>query len=170
MYSVRLSRRARSTNPMRKPTSSENSSARPIERSTFTDAPSSSLDHLFVYGTLRRVDPSGMNRLLAADAEYAGEASFAGRLVSAGRFPAAVPAREAGERVRGELWAFAPAVRERLLDRLDEYEGCRPGDPEPHGYVRVRVEVEREGGGRVECWTYLHAGAGLDQGSRPDRR
>jgi gamma-glutamylcyclotransferase (GGCT)/AIG2-like uncharacterized protein YtfP len=154
---------------MKKPTSSEKSSARLTVRSTFTEA-ASSLDHLFVYGTLRRADPSGMNRLLAADAEYAGEASFAGRLVSVGRFPAAVPAREAGERVKGELWAFAPAVRDRLLARLDEYEGCGPGAREPHGYLRVRVEVEREDGGRVACWTYLHAGAGFDQGGASDRR
>jgi gamma-glutamylcyclotransferase (GGCT)/AIG2-like uncharacterized protein YtfP len=140
-----------------------------MERSSFTDA-ASSLDHLFVYGTLRRADASGMNRLLVPDAEYAGEASFAGRLVSVGRFPAAVPAREAGERVRGELWAFAPEARERLLARLDAYEGCAPGDPEPHGYVRARVEVERADGSRVACWTYLHAGAALTRAAPADPR
>jgi gamma-glutamylcyclotransferase (GGCT)/AIG2-like uncharacterized protein YtfP len=162
MYSTRRSSLERSTSPITKPTSSESSSAMPIERKTLTDA-DSSVDHLFVYGTLRRADPSGMNRLLAPEAEYAGEASFAGRLVSVGRFPAAVPAREAGERVRGELWVFARAARERLLARLDRYEGCRPNDPEPHGYLRARVEVERADGSRVACWTYLHAGAGWDQ-------
>jgi gamma-glutamylcyclotransferase (GGCT)/AIG2-like uncharacterized protein YtfP len=125
---------------------------------------------LFVYGTLRRADPSGMNRLLAPEAEYAGEASFAGRLASVGRFPAAVPARAPGERVRGELWAFAPAARERLLARLDEYEGCGPNDPEPHGYLRARVEVERADGSRVACWAYLHAGAGEGQDARPGGR
>jgi gamma-glutamylcyclotransferase (GGCT)/AIG2-like uncharacterized protein YtfP len=119
MYSIRRSKRARKKSPIKKPKSKEKSRASRTLRTTFKASPSA-LDHVFVYGTLRRADPSGMNRLFSGDAEYAGEASFAGRLVSVRRFPAAVPAREPGERIAGELWSFHPEARERLLARHDE--------------------------------------------------
>jgi gamma-glutamylcyclotransferase (GGCT)/AIG2-like uncharacterized protein YtfP len=104
-------------------------------------------DRLFVYGTLRR--GAAMHGLLEGRAVRLGEATAEGRLVDLGSFPGMVAAATPGERVRGELYAFAPEEREPLLDALDRYEGPR--------FERVARTVAAAEGA-VRAWLYLYRG------------
>jgi gamma-glutamylcyclotransferase (GGCT)/AIG2-like uncharacterized protein YtfP len=87
--------------------------------------------NLFVYGTLKR---GGRNHRLLAGQEFLGEActrpGYA--LYHLGGFPGLVRDPENGETVRGELWR----VDERLLPRLDAYEGV------PDLFVREEIDIE----------------------------
>lgn len=109
-------------------------------------------DHLFVYGTLMRRSRRPMRRLLAASARYEGKARIPGRLYDVGAYPAAVPPRRPGEWVWGELYRL---LRPAVLDDLDAYEGCGPGERRRE-YVRVRRAVERADGGTCDAWVYLY--------------
>jgi gamma-glutamylcyclotransferase (GGCT)/AIG2-like uncharacterized protein YtfP len=100
-----------------------------------------------VYGTLRRGAP--MHGLLDGRTSWLGPATAAGRLADLGAFPGLLPARSAGERVHGELYAIPAEHREALLDALDRYEGA--------SFTRV---VERVSGpdGPVDAWLYFYRG------------
>ena len=110
-------------------------------------------NHLFVYGTLMRRFGHPMHEALARCADFIGEASVQGRLYDLGRYPGLVLSYTPADTVVGELYRLrAPDV----LRVLDDYEGCAPGDPEPHEYVRRRVVVSDADGGAIEAWTYVY--------------
>jgi gamma-glutamylcyclotransferase (GGCT)/AIG2-like uncharacterized protein YtfP len=100
-------------------------------------------EHLFVYGTLRR--GARMHALLAGAARPLGPATFRGRLYHLGGYPGAVASPDSGDVVRGELYALDGRDADRLLARLDRYEG-----PD---FERVRAEVRSDG--PVSSWIYL---------------
>jgi gamma-glutamylcyclotransferase (GGCT)/AIG2-like uncharacterized protein YtfP len=118
----------------------------------------STIRHVFVYGTLKRGQDHAMARRLAAEGTYCGKASLAGRLIDLGAYPGMLPALEAGERVKGEL--FALPEEGDLLESLDRYEGCHSGDAEPQEYCRIVCTARDEDGVRVWCWAYLYQGGG----------
>jgi len=111
-------------------------------------------DHLFVYGTLMRRFGHPMHAALARAAEFVGEASVQGRLHDLGRYPGLVLSGQPGDTVFGELYRLNDAA---VLGVLDDYEGCGPGDPEPHDYARRRVSVGADGG-TTEAWVYVYVG------------
>lgn len=114
--------------------------------------------HIFTYGSLMSMADGDAGReerrLLAASASLLGPASISGLLFDVGPYPAAVLTTTGRERIHGEVWRL-PARRRWMLDLLDRYEGCAPGAPLPHAYVRRRVHVAIGGGGAVAAWMYL---------------
>jgi gamma-glutamylcyclotransferase (GGCT)/AIG2-like uncharacterized protein YtfP len=109
---------------------------------------------LFVYGTLRRDAPGSRADLLGRDATFAGYGRACGRLYDLGRYPGAILDESAGTWVYGELYRLE---RPGLLDRLDAYEGCAPGDAAPM-FERVVRAVERIDGTLVDAFVYTYHG------------
>ena len=109
--------------------------------------------HLFVYGTLRRAVGHSMGQVLAKYAEYAGPATFRGRLYRIADYPGAVPSEDPADRVFGEVHGLIdPAV----LAELDAYEGIGPDFPQPTEYVRHLETVSLADGRQVRAWVYLY--------------
>lgn len=107
---------------------------------------------LFVYGTLwTHSGYRKANRLARRCLRDLGPASIAGRLYDMGRFPAAVPARDPSERIRGRLCALIDMTA--CLPRLDAYEECDPDHPALGLYRRECVES------RLEQTRYRHSNA-----------
>ncbi|PLX96620.1 MAG: gamma-glutamylcyclotransferase [Desulfuromonas sp.] len=108
--------------------------------------------YLFVYGTLRRA--GGMERLLAGQALFVADGCFQGRLYRVADYPGAVPSEDPAELVRGEVYELVDA--EAVLSRLDSYEECGPGFPEPAEYIRHQEEIHLADGHRCRAWIYLY--------------
>lgn len=105
-----------------------------------------SVEHLFVYGTLRSGSGHPMHEVLAAAAEKVGAASVAGRLYRIDWYPGLVTDAGAA-RVHGDLWR----LRDRgVLHTLDDYEG--------EEYERRTVEVAAAGE-RVTAFAYVFTAA-----------
>ena len=110
--------------------------------------------HLFVYGLLRRDFANPMGRLLQANGRRVGPGVLAGRLFDLGAYPAAVDAPRGASGVIGEVYALERP--DYVLRALDRFEGCAPGDPEPHLYVREEREIALEDRGSTRAWVYLY--------------
>ncbi len=108
------------------------------------------IDHLFVYGTLKRGAP---NHALVAPFVVGVEVGWLpGALLDLGSYPGWVPG--AG-RVWGELLRLRDLGRALpLLDHLEEYRG--PGDP-GNLYQRLEVPV-RTARGSTPAWAYRYCG------------
>jgi gamma-glutamylcyclotransferase (GGCT)/AIG2-like uncharacterized protein YtfP len=115
------------------------------------------VDHLFVYGSLRRDSGHAIHRVLAEGASFVGRASVRGELYDLGWHPGAVPSADEQQRVQGEVYRLHDPAR--MLTLLDHYEGCGPKDPTPHLFARERAEVLIAGGARVASWVYWYRGA-----------
>lgn len=106
-----------------------------------------SVEHLFVYGTLRSGSGHPMHEVLAAAAEKVGAATVAGRLYRIDWYPGLVTDADAGE-VHGDLWR----LRDRaVLHTLDDYEGDE--------YERRTVEVVATAGERIAAFAYVFTAA-----------
>ena len=110
--------------------------------------------HLFVYGTLMRRVRHPMAALLAAQAEFVGEARYRGRLYLVAHYPGVVPSVSADDVVFGDVYALRHPSR--LLPRLDVYEGCAPSSPKPVRYLRKLQSVELDGGRTIDALVYLY--------------
>lgn len=104
------------------------------------------LDHLFVYGTLRRGSKNKFATLLAERAEFVGPARVRGRLYDLGEYPGARQELESEGWISGEVYRFSDP---ELLKSLDGYEG-----PE---FDRHQTTAQAENGG-VDCWIYWYKG------------
>lgn len=118
-------------------------------------------DRLFVYGTLRKDAENGRYHLLERSAAFVGYARMRGRLLNLGAFPGFTPAGDGisgGDEswVRGELYALRNPSE--TLPRLDRYEGCGPGDPEPRLFERVGKKLVLPSGDDGEAWVYVYRG------------
>jgi gamma-glutamylcyclotransferase (GGCT)/AIG2-like uncharacterized protein YtfP len=111
-------------------------------------------DRLFVYGTLMRGYMHPMARLLAANAEYLGDATCRGRLYMVKHYPGLVLSDDAGEIVHGELYRLHEV--DAMLREFDMYEACGEGFPEPTQYLRRMLPVTLAGGEASEAWTYIY--------------
>lgn len=118
-------------------------------------------EYLFVYGTLRKGAASEMQRWFARYADFAGSATYQGRLYKIDDYPGAVPSKNSTHRVKGEVYSLREATK--VLSKLDEYEGCGPGFSQPTEYVRERQAVVLSGGRELIAWVYIYnrATAGL---------
>jgi gamma-glutamylcyclotransferase (GGCT)/AIG2-like uncharacterized protein YtfP len=111
-------------------------------------------DLLFVYGTLMRGFDNPMAKLLAANADFLGEATCRGRLYRVTHYPALTRSDNPADTVHGEL--FRLRAPEELLRELDMYEACGEGFAAPTEYVRELVAVMLGDGSAAEAWTYLY--------------
>ncbi|WP_315701455.1 MULTISPECIES: gamma-glutamylcyclotransferase family protein [unclassified Bradyrhizobium] len=111
-------------------------------------------DLLFVYGTLMRGFDHPMARLLAANAEFLGEARCQGRLYLVKHYPGLVLSDDAADIVHGELFRLREPLA--LLAEFDMYEACGEGFAEPTEYVRRLLDVRLADGSSREAWTYLY--------------
>ncbi len=111
-------------------------------------------NHLFVYGTLMRGFDHPMARLLAANADYLGEATCRGRLYLVKHYPGLLLSDDPADVVFGEL--FSLRERDALLREFDMYEACGQGFAEPTEYVRQMIGVTRADGATDEAWTYVY--------------
>ncbi|MBW3571996.1 MAG: gamma-glutamylcyclotransferase [Gemmatimonadetes bacterium] len=111
---------------------------------------------LFVYGTLRAGAAGGMHARLMNGARRVGPASIRGRLYDAGRYPAATPSDDPGDRVAGELYAIDGDAGDALLAALDEYEGVDAARPARSLFRRSVIAAEREDGTRVPARVYFY--------------
>jgi gamma-glutamylcyclotransferase (GGCT)/AIG2-like uncharacterized protein YtfP len=111
-------------------------------------------DRLFVYGTLMRGFDHPMAKLLAANADFLGEATCRGRLYLVRHYPGLVLSDDANDIVHGEL--FRLRVREAMLAEFDMYEACGEGFAPPTEYVRQMLAVRVADGSSSEAWTYVY--------------
>jgi gamma-glutamylcyclotransferase (GGCT)/AIG2-like uncharacterized protein YtfP len=111
-------------------------------------------DRLFVYGTLMRGFNHPMARLLAANADFLGEASCRGRLYRVKHYPGLVLSDDPSDTAFGELYRLRAS--ENLLREFDMYEACGEGFPEPTQYIRRMLDVALGNGSPTEAWTYLY--------------
>ena len=111
-------------------------------------------DRLFVYGTLMRGFDHPMARLLAAHADYLGEATCRGRLFLIKHYPGLLLTDAPSDRVHGEL--FRLRAPDELLAEFDMYEACGEGFPEPTEYLRQLIEVQLADGATTTAWTYVY--------------
>lgn len=110
-----------------------------------------SVDHLFVYGTLRRGSPHPMARRLAGGARHAGMGTIAGVLYDLDSFPGAALSPGSNGRIVGDLYLLREPSA--LLRALDRYE--TGGDTENPCFARVAASVTRgDAGRRVMAWVY----------------
>jgi len=112
---------------------------------------------LFVYGTLRRDPSHDMFHLLAKYGRFMGDATVSGRLFDLGEYPGMISSDNAGQ-VVGEVYEIDPTCWDRVIARLDEYEGCSPEDPQPHEYRRELVNTRLTSGRMLPAWAYVIAG------------
>ena len=114
------------------------------------------IPYLFVYGTLRSDSPkkSPVKKALNLIAERWCKASVKGKLYEIDWYPGLVLSDNPHDAVTGEI--FRITDDESLFTRLDEYEGCFEGFPEPHEYRREKVSVVTEDGETVAAWAYLY--------------
>lgn len=111
-------------------------------------------DYLFVYGTLRRDTKSEMYHLLARYAEVVDEAIYQGKLYKVDYYPGVVPSENPSDIVHGEVYRLnRPEV---VLPRLDEYEECGPGFPEPTEFIRRKESLVLKKGNEVLAWIYIY--------------
>ena len=111
-----------------------------------------SASHLFAYGTLRRFQAGRAAKELLQRATLLGTARMPGRLYVVGEhYPGLVPGGEG--QVTGELYQLP---NDMSLTELDEYEGCSPGDAEPHEFVRTMGQATLPDGRRVDTWYYRY--------------
>lgn len=111
-------------------------------------------DYIFVYGTLRKNSKNQFFNILAQYAEYTGEGIFMGKLYNIGEYPGAVPSNNPHDVVKGEVYALHDS--DRVLNILDEYEGCGRNDPSPAEFRRRRVSISLKNGRRISAWIYIY--------------
>jgi len=112
------------------------------------------MDRLFVYGTLMRGFDHPMAKLLAANADFLGDATCRGKLYLVRHYPGLVLSDNTGDIVHGEL--FRLLARDELLREFDMYEACGEGFKQPTEYVRETLRVSLADGSASEAWTYVY--------------
>jgi gamma-glutamylcyclotransferase (GGCT)/AIG2-like uncharacterized protein YtfP len=122
--------------------------------SAYENSPTTALELLFVYGTLRKQIASDMHPMLADGCEYYSEGIMQGTLYEVSGYPGALQSNGANDKVFGELYQLLE--RDRVLARLDEYEECSGRFPRPHEYIRRLVSIELFDGEAVVAWVYLY--------------
>ena len=110
--------------------------------------------HLFVYGTLRRDAEGKMNRILARNGEFLGEATLQGKLYRAGFYPGLVPSDDPKDVVYGDVYKLRRP--DFVFSFLDDYEECGPRFPKA-AFIRRKQAVKFKNGEVISAWVYIFA-------------
>ena len=117
-------------------------------------------NRLFVYGTLRRGGRLH-HHVERLGASFESEARVAAELFDLGSYPGALPAKEKGKWVCGEVFLLRQTIPDlKVLDRVEEFFPDAPGRSE---FIRVVTEVVLPGGACVQAWIYWVA-SGVSDG------
>ena len=122
------------------------------------------MNHLFVYGTLRKTQRGKLHPYLKNNTLFIDNASLPGKLFQISDYPGAVPGPLYSRHlVYGEVYRLLRP--NRVLHILDQYEECAPHFPKPHEYRRVAETVTLSNGKRLQAWVYwfCHPVTGLKQ-------
>lgn len=112
------------------------------------------VNHIFVYGSLRREFASPARRVLDEHAEFVGKATFRGKLYIIDWYPGVVESDHPDDTVVGEVYKILNEAE--VLAKLDQYEGCSPGDPKPHEFARKEKTVRLQNGKEILAWIYIY--------------
>jgi gamma-glutamylcyclotransferase (GGCT)/AIG2-like uncharacterized protein YtfP len=110
------------------------------------------VDLIFFYGSLMRAFARTRSLRVERDLAFVGAGSVAGALYEAGIYPALVP--DPDGQVVGEVHQMSHPGR--VLEVLDEYEGCNLESAETSLYLRRVTRVTLAGGDTVEAWAYFY--------------
>jgi len=122
------------------------------------------LNHLFVYGTLRKTKSGIVHPYLSKSAVFIDKASIPGKLYQVDTYPGAIPAFAQSKcQVYGEVYLLLNP--KHVLRVLDEYEECASHFPAPHEYQRLPETVAFLDGKPIRAWVYWfrHSIDGLRQ-------
>ena len=113
------------------------------------------VNHLFVYGSLRKAIDGSLHTLFKNQAMFIGNASLPGKLYLIDNYPGlvSIPAF-CGYSVQGEVYRLLQP--DCLLKNLDQYEECAKYFQHPHEYKRQTKSVTLSDGRRLTCWVYVY--------------
>jgi gamma-glutamylcyclotransferase (GGCT)/AIG2-like uncharacterized protein YtfP len=107
----------------------------------------SSMQNLFVYGSLRRGMQNDFARLLHERSDFVGAGQVRGTLYDLGAYAGLVVSANAQRCVHGEVFEIKD---DNLILKLDEYEGTE--------FERVVVDATLDSGLVTPCWVYSYRG------------
>lgn len=114
-----------------------------------------SVDHIFVYGTLRSRANAPERKLLATNGTRIGIGRVESASLHVGEYPYAVPIKNPGRSLVGEVYHFDPSVMPDVLAKLDTYEEYDPTDIKGSLYRREAIRV-RVGERHLLAWIYWY--------------
>jgi gamma-glutamylcyclotransferase (GGCT)/AIG2-like uncharacterized protein YtfP len=114
-------------------------------------------EYLFAYGTLQPGRAPDEVADLVGRFERVGEGTVAGTLYDLGAYPGAVFDPQSSRRIIGTV--FRLPAGDRVLARLDDYEGFEPEAPERSLFVRRLYSVQLGEGAILRCWVYAYNGS-----------
>jgi len=111
------------------------------------------LNHLFVYGTLRKTKSGIVHPYLSKSAVFIDQASIPGKLYQVDTYPGAIPAlAQSKYQIYGEVYFLLNP--KHVLRVLDEYEECASHFCTPHEYQRLPETATFLDGSRIRAWVY----------------
>lgn len=117
----------------------------------------STIDRVFVYGSLRPEFANPMSRWLSSLSTCLGVGWIGGELYDLGDYPGLVLVEEAGAaRVTGAVLQLNPGECGRVLARLDEYEQVQSGAADTGEYTRRQVEIFMEDTSWLQVWVFVY--------------
>jgi gamma-glutamylcyclotransferase (GGCT)/AIG2-like uncharacterized protein YtfP len=117
-------------------------------------APDSGADYLFVYGVLRRSNGKKINCILTQSGIFLGDGAFRGKLYKVGYYPGAVRSDCESDIVVGDVYLLQDP--EKVLEVMDEFEGCRSTKFSKGEFYRDKVAVCLESGEEINAWAYIY--------------
>lgn len=116
-----------------------------------------SINHLFVYGSLRSGFRNPAYGYLTQNFHLLGEAIVKGMLYDKGDFPVAKPFID-DHFINGELYALKnPDEFAWVFGQLDDYEGMNTEEGIPPAYIRKETIAYMDGK-PIEAWIYWYNG------------
>jgi len=112
------------------------------------------IEHLFVYGTLRKALNHSLLTVLKKHAFFVNNGVCQGKLLNLGKYPGVVPSENSNNVVYGEVYGLKDS--KNILEILDRYEGCSPGFPQPTKFIRQLASVFLSTGLHLKAWMYLY--------------
>lgn len=116
------------------------------------------MNKLFVYGTLRNSRIKDAVPEIAPYIKVRQKGFVRGKLFDVGSYPAAIPYKNSGKKVYGEILEIDNSKLEEVLRILDEYEEYSPADKKSSLFVRDAVNVNTNDDKRLKSWIYWFNG------------